>query len=205
MESHDARWDNYFYPGTNVLKNKLGITDFDELQQAEADITFKKLTELYLQPIEGNFDAKHYRDIHRYLFEDIYPFAGEFRNVDMRKDFYFVTNSEIESSLNIVLSEMHNDFLKCQTYQDYVIFLAEFYYDILTVHPFREGNGRTTREFLREFVDKYIKDYKLKWSRMDKEQLNMGVKYGYVGKSLLEIEIAKGLVSREEELTSNAR
>ena len=205
MEDHDTRWNNYFYPGTNVLKNKLGITNAEELQQAEADITFKKLTELYLNPIEGNFDAEHYREIHRYLFEYIYPFAGEFRNVDMRKDFYFVTNSELENSLNIVLEEMHRDFLKCHSYQDYVIFLAEFYYDILTVHPFREGNGRTTREFLREFVDKYIKDYKLKWSKMDKEQLNLGVKYGYVGKSMIEIEIAKGLVSRDEELMTGSR
>lgn len=205
MEDHDTRWNNYFYPGTNVLKNKLGITNAEELQQAEADITFKKLTELYLNPIEGNFDAEHYREIHRYLFDDIYDFAGEFRNVDMRKDFYFVTNSELENSLNIVLEEMHRDFLKCHSYQDYVIFLAEFYYDILTVHPFREGNGRTTREFLREFVDKYIKDYKLKWSKMDKEQLNLGVKYGYVGKSMIEIEIAKGLVSRAEELMTGSR
>lgn len=205
MEDHDTRWNNYFYPGTNVLKNKLGITNAEELQQAEADITFKKLTEIYLNPIEGNFDAEHYREIHRYLFDDIYDFAGEFRNVDMRKDFYFVTNSELENSLNIVLEEMHRDFLKCHSYQDYVIFLAEFYYDILTVHPFREGNGRTTREFLREFVDKYIKDYKLKWSKMDKEQLNLGVKYGYVGKSMIEIEIAKGLVSRAEELMTGSR
>ena len=51
MEDHDTRWNNYFYPGTNVLKNKLGITNAEELQQAEADITFKKLTELYLNPI----------------------------------------------------------------------------------------------------------------------------------------------------------
>ena len=50
-----------------------------------------------------------------------------------------------------------------------------------------------------------MKDYKLKWSKMDKEQLNMGVKYGYVGKSLIEIEIAKGLVSRREELSSGSR
>ena len=205
MEDHDTRWNNYFYPGTEVLKNKLGITNAEELQQAEANITFKKLTELYLNPIAGNFDAEHYREIHRYLFGDIYDFAGEYRNVDMRKDFYFVTNSELENSLNIVLEEMHRDFLKCHSYQDYVVFLAEFYYDILTVHPFREGNGRTTREFLREFVDAYIKDYKLKWSRMDKEQLNLGVKYGYMGKSMIEIEIAKGLVSRNDELVAGSR
>ena len=73
------------------------------------------------------------------------------------------------------------------------------------MHPFREGNGRTTREFLREFVDKYVPGYKLKWSKMDKEGLNLGVKYGYIGKSMIEIEIAKGLVSRDEELTSGSR
>ena len=89
-----------------------------------------------MNPIAGNFDAEHYREIHRYLFGDIYDFVEEYRNVDMRKDFYFVTNSELENSLNIVLEEMHRDFLKCHSYQDYVIFLAEFYYDILTVHPF---------------------------------------------------------------------
>lgn len=88
MEDHDTRWNNYFYPGTEVLKNKLGITNAEELQQAEANITFKKLTELYLNPIAGNFDAEHYREIHRYLFGDIYDFAGEYRNVDMRKDFF---------------------------------------------------------------------------------------------------------------------
>ena len=89
-----------------------------------------------MNPIAGNFDAEHYREIHHYLFGDIYDFVGEYRNVDMRKDFYFVTNSELKNSLNIVLEEMHRDFLKCHSYQDYVIFLDEFYYDILTVHPF---------------------------------------------------------------------
>ena len=205
MENLDANWDNYFYPGTNVLKNKLGITDAEILRQVEADVTFKRLTELYDNPIDGNFDTKHYQDIHRYLFKDIYDFAGLFRSVDMRKDFYFTTSKEIEKSLKIVLDEMHNDFLKCRTYQDFVIFLSEFYYDILTVHPFREGNGRTTREFLREFVDKYIPNYKLKWSKMNKENLNLGVKYGHIGKSMLEIEMEKGLVSRSEELTNESR
>ena len=205
MENLDANWDNYFYPGTNVLKNKLGITDAEILRQVEADVTFKRLTELYDNPIDGNFDTKHYQDIHRYLFKDIYDFAGLFHSVDMRKDFYFTTSKEIEKSLKIVLDEMHNDFLKCRTYQDFVIFLSEFYYDILTVHPFREGNGRTTREFLREFVDKYIPNYKLKWSKMNKENLNLGVKYGHIGKSMLEIEMEKGLVSRSEELTNESR
>ena len=71
-----ARWNSYFIPGTNVLKNKLGITNNEELKQAEADITFTKLAELYDNPIEGNFDSEHLKAIHRYLFKDIYSFAG---------------------------------------------------------------------------------------------------------------------------------
>ena len=118
----------------------------------------------------------------------------------MKKDFYFTAHQQIADNLNTVLEEMHNDFTKCNYYQDYVTFLAEFYYDILTVHPFREGNGRTTREFLREFVLKYLPDYKLRWSKMDKDKLNEGIKYGFAGKSLLELEMAKGLVPRDETL-----
>ena len=195
-----ARWNSYFIPGTNVLKNKLGINNNEELKQAEADITFTKLAELYDNPIAGNFDSEHLKAIHRYLFEDIYSFAGEIRDVDMKKDFYFTAHQQIADNLNTVLEEMHNDFTKCNYYQDYVTFLAEFYYDILTVHPFREGNGRTTREFLREFVLKYLPDYKLRWSKMDKDKLNEGIKYGFAGKSLLELEMAKGLVPRDETL-----
>ena len=195
-----ARWNSYFIPGTNVLKNKLGITNNEELKQAEADITFTKLAELYDNPIAGNFDSEHLKAIHRYLFEDIYSIAGEISDVDMKKDFYFTAHQQIADNLNTVLEEMHNDFTKCNYYQDYVTFLAEFYYDILTVHPFREGNGRTTREFLREFVLKYLPDYKLRWSKMDKDKLNEGIKYGFAGKSLLELEMAKGLVPRDETL-----
>lgn len=197
MKDHDERWEDYFIDGTNVLKNNLGIIDKEELHAVEANICFEKLMELYENPIVGNFDTEHYLTIHKYIFDSIYPFAGTIRNVDMKKDFYFVSEQKIEESLNMVFKEMHEDFAKCKNFSDYVIFLAEFYYDILTVHPFREGNGRTTREFLREFVEYNMPEYELKWSNMDKEQLDYGMKYAYLGKSMLEHEFSKALVLKE--------
>ena len=63
-------WNKYFIDGTNVLKNKLGITDKNELNELERKIVFKKLTYLGISPIKGNFDAHHFRMIHKFLFND---------------------------------------------------------------------------------------------------------------------------------------
>ncbi|MBR6690371.1 MAG: hypothetical protein IKL65_03470 [Bacilli bacterium] len=84
----EIRWNEYLIPGTDILKNKLGITNMDELKEAEKTIVRKKLAYLYLKPIEGNFDVKHLLDVHRFIFEDIYPFAGEFRNCTLQKDIH---------------------------------------------------------------------------------------------------------------------
>ena len=75
------RWNSYFYPGTQVLKNKLNITNGDELKEKEAQISFEKLVELYENPIIGKFDSNHLRDIHRFIFEDLYDWAGELVNI----------------------------------------------------------------------------------------------------------------------------
>lgn len=200
MEVKYNDWESYFYPGTNVLINHLGITDFEELKQQEIDISFEKLVELQENPIEGNFDCEHLNNIHRYIFGGIYPFAGMYRTVDVTKvgSFYFVPAREIPKSLPIVLEEMHHDFANCHSLDSYAAFIAEFYYDILTVHPYREGNGRTIREFIREFVLKKIPGYKLDWSKINREQLEMGIKYASFGKSILEIEFAKALVPDDE-------
>lgn len=201
MDEGEIKWNEYYIPGTTVFKNKLGITNEEELQQVEADITFQKLLELYDNPIAGNFDVEHFRTIHKYLFEDIYYFAGEFRNVEMHRYTTFANSKEIEFRLNAILKEMQEDILKCQSYQQCVSFLAQFYYSLTDIHPFREGNGRTIREFLREFVDIYMPQYKLRWSKMDKKALLEGLVYGIMGKGLLEIEFRNGLVDREEKIS----
>lgn len=100
MTEEDRNWNEYFIPGSeNVLKNKLGIINSEELKNKESEIVFKKLIELYENPIHGNFDKKHLCDIHKYLFEDIYPFAGEYRTVFMGKGNLYVTSVE---NINII-------------------------------------------------------------------------------------------------------
>ena len=197
---YEKRWNDYFIDGTNVFKNYLGITNYDELTQKETDITFERLVELYEKPISGTFDKKHLCDIHKYLFGDLYPFAGKYRTVYMTKPgSYFVSEKEIDYHLDLVLKEMQDDFKNCHTLQDYSNFLAQFYYDLLTIHPFREGNGRTIREFMREFVDANIPDYTLDWSKMKKNELEEAMKNARFSKTLLIMQFEKALVKEKKE------
>ena len=197
---YEKRWNDYFIEGTNVFKNYLGITNYDELMQKEADITFERLVELYEKPIEGRFDKKHLCDIHKYLFGDLYPFAGKYRTVYMTKPgSYFVSENEIDKHLDLVIKEMQDDFKNCHSLQDYSNFLAQFYYDLLTIHPFREGNGRTIREFMREFVEANISDYTLDWSKMKKDNLEEAMKNARFSKTMLIMLFEKALVKEKKE------
>ncbi len=72
-EENTKKWNEYFIPGTNVLKNKLGITSKEELERKEIEITFEKLVELYQHPIDMDFNTAHLRAIHYYLFS-AYPY-----------------------------------------------------------------------------------------------------------------------------------
>lgn len=75
----------YCYKGTNVLKNKLGIRDTEKLKKAEEEITLIKQMELMKEPIHGYFTKNHLFLIHRFLFEDVYSFAGHARREQIRK------------------------------------------------------------------------------------------------------------------------
>lgn len=68
---------SYCYQNTNVLKNKLNIHDFEKLQEAERKITMLRISDLIDVSIEGNFDLKHFKEIHKYIFQDIYDWAGD--------------------------------------------------------------------------------------------------------------------------------
>lgn len=73
------------YDGTACLINKFNIRDSSQLSEIEARITFARASELEQHPISGAFDFEHYKAIHRFLFEDIYSWAGQIRTVDMTK------------------------------------------------------------------------------------------------------------------------
>ena len=152
-KEYNDKWDSYMYPESNTLKNKLGITDHDELAEAEARISFERIMELELNPIEGNFDEDHLRSIHKYIFKEVYDWAGEYRIILMQKPgCLFAPPEYIEYLLKEELISLNNDLPIVNDDFYTASLLAHHYIKLQHIHPFREGNSRTLREFFAEFI-----------------------------------------------------
>lgn len=149
---YEAKNSVYCYKGTNVLVNKMNIKDPIALKNYETSVIGLKLMALSKKGITGKFDVSHFVSIHKFLFEDIYPFAGLFRTENIAKDYFqFAEWEYIESELTRLLSELKNEnFLANLTKEKFAERLAYYWAELNVLHPFREGNGRTTREFLRQ-------------------------------------------------------
>ena len=151
--TYDYEWDiKYCYPDSNVLINKLNITDAQALAIAEREITSVKLAYAKLNPVKGNFDLKHLQDIHRFLFEDIYPWAGELRQVNIAKGNQFCLFHNLEMYSDSIFSKLkkENYLIECGNLPHR---LAYYLSEINVLHPFREGNGRTQRLFIEYLAD----------------------------------------------------
>lgn len=194
-------WDEYFIEGTNVLKNKLGITNKEELSKNEKIITLKKLAYLEMFPIEGKFDSDHLRKIHYFLFNDIYYFAGEYRKCEMARFREFVSPDEIEVMLKNELDKMNKEVKNILSIDGYSYFLAEEYYELMVIHPFREGNGRSVREFLREFVlskkEQLPFNVELDFTKINPDEFLIAVKDKYLYPSLLQMLFKNALVKAD--------
>ena len=145
-----------------MLKNKLGIDNPAELAREEERISKKKAAELFEIGILNNLQAGSFsalQAIHRYLFEDIYDFAGEIRTVNLAKgNFRFAPLIYLEAALENIDKMPQSDF-------DEII---EKYVEMNIAHPFREGNGRSTRIWLDHILKNEIGRV-IDWSRVDKE------------------------------------
>ncbi len=142
--------NKYCYPDSQVLKNKLNITDKNELFEAEKELTAIRLKELQDKPIKGKFDFKHLKAIHKYIFQDIYDWAGKERTVEIGKGNLFCTTSCIQSYAESVFNKYYSQCCNAKdNFEDFIRVFADNYGDLNALHPFREGNGRTQREFAR--------------------------------------------------------
>lgn len=151
---YEKRNSNYCYKDSNVLINKLDIHDEKLLQKYEAKITAAKLLALRQKGIIGNFDTEHLNKIHTYLFEDIYPFAGKYRNENIAKGvFRFAEYEYIEPELQRLMNQLKDEnYLSNLSKEELAEKLAYYLSELNVLHPYREGNGRTTREFIRELA-----------------------------------------------------
>ncbi|MCQ2529315.1 MAG: Fic family protein [Saccharofermentans sp.] len=158
------------YEGTTCLINKFDIRDDKKLSTIEAIITSAKCSELETHPIDGGFDFSHYLSIHKYIFEDIYTWAGEIRKVSISKKGTNFVSPELISDLAInVFSSIPNaDLANCGC-DKFVDFIADFYDKTNLLHPFREGNGRTQRMFLTQLIRHF--GYNINFSQIDTDEL----------------------------------
>lgn len=152
---YEYEWDEYYcYPHSQVLKNKLNITDANELYAAEREITSLKIARAIEKKIKGSFDFAHLREIHYFLFCDIYEWAGEIRTVNISKGNRFCRCDYIEPQINKLLSKLKNEnYLKDYDKEKVAERLAYYLGEINVIHPFREGNGRTQRLFIEHLAD----------------------------------------------------
>ena len=147
--------DPYVYPGTNVLINKFDCHDPDRLMEIEALSTGGNLAYLQLHPIKGSFDFKHLRKIHHFIFQDLYDWAGEVRTVDIGKNNLFCRAQFINDYAQTVFSDFYSSCLNTKDDRHaFLHALVSHYADVNALHPFREGNGRSQREFTRELCMK---------------------------------------------------
>ena len=144
-----------------ALNNKLKITDSVELARIEEKISKKRAIELFESGYLDSLEARKYNslsDIHRYLFEDIYEFAGKIRDVNIAKgNFRFAPVMYLKASLEHIESMPQSSF-------DEII---EKYVEMNIAHPFREGNGRSTRIWLDLILKKELGKV-VNWSEVDK-------------------------------------
>ena len=145
-----------------MLENKLGLTSSAELARMEEQLSKKKAVLLFEKGILDSLPAGKFstlQAIHRYLFEDIYEFAGEIRKVNMAKgNFRFAPLVYLDAALENIDKMPQSDF-------DEII---EKYVEMNIAHPFREGNGRSARIWLDHMLKQEIGKV-IDWSKVDKE------------------------------------
>ena len=145
-----------------MLENKLGLTSSAELARMEEQLSKKKAVLLFEKRILDSLPAGKFstlQAIHRYLFEDIYEFAGEIHKVNMAKgNFRFAPLMYLDAALENIDKMPQSDF-------DEII---EKYVEMNIAHPFREGNGRSARIWLDHILKQEIGKV-IDWSKVDKE------------------------------------
>ncbi len=172
-----------------ALENKLGITDSAQLAREEERISKKKAAELFGNGIldtlkAGSFSAL--KAIHKYLFEDIYDFAGQVRNVNIAKgNFRFAPVMYLDAALANI------DKMPQSTFDE----IVEKYVEMNVAHPFREGNGRSGRIWL-DLMFKAELGMVVDWSKVDKEDYLLAMERSPIRDTEIKVVLKSALTDK---------
>lgn len=141
-----------------TLKNKLDISDYDKLNLAEKDITFSKFLDVK-RTFRTKFDISYIKSIHKHIFEDIFDWAGEFRKIPVYKEevvipglsLNYTEPKNIEKELTSCLEKINNTDWESLTLDQKSSTFTRYLTEFWTIHPFRDGNTRTTLTFATQF------------------------------------------------------
>lgn len=155
--------DPYLYPGSRVLINKLGIKDQEQLDAAEAAVTSLRMKQLKLNPLQGDFDFQHLCNVHKHIFQDLYEWAGKPRTVVIHKSERVLGGWSVEYTNPDAIPVVAQDVLKRMNGRDWLSMawdekvntFSKDMADLWKIHPFREGNTRTTAIFCCDFAESH--------------------------------------------------
>lgn len=172
-----------------ILENKLGIKSQIELAKVEEKTTKKKALELFETKQLETFEVGTFKglsQIHKYLFEDIYEFAGKIRNENISKsNFRFASAMYLKEALEKIDNMPQSNF-------DEII---EKYIEMNIAHPFREGNGRSTRIWLDMILKKEIGNV-IDWSKVDKEDYLLAMERSPIKNTEIKLLLNKALTDK---------
>lgn len=180
MSRYDAD-DTYCYPGTDVLRNKAEITNAEDLDAYEGELSTLRSIEILENPVAGQFDLAHLQRIHLALFQDVYDWAGKIRTVDIsRGNSRFANVRFIESAANDIFNKLaRENWLKGLDAVALSKRLAHYLSEINALHPFREGNGRVQRIFISQLSQSTA--YQLDYSDLEQEQTYRAMELAFNG------------------------
>ena len=180
--------------GEAVLKNKFGIKNKEELERVEREIVSFNTNMLIENEIKGKFDLEHLKKIHYGLFGDLYDWAGEVRTVNIKlKESFFCRFEFIENEANKLFEKLTNDNLLLTCSKNELIEKLAFYLgEINVLHPFREGNGRTQRMFIKYLAN--YNNYDLNYAKTTKEEMMEASILSYKGNYIKMAKIIKNCI-----------
>ncbi|MFV8314951.1 Fic/DOC family protein [Mycobacterium sp. 23] len=171
----ERNWQGYFIPGTSILRNRVGALTPEALRDAENDLVEARVIELREAPEllgDRTYDLTYLRAIHRQLFQDVYTWAGDVRTVGIEKGGEsFCPPGSISRPMTHVAAEVHRlNQLRDLPEADLPPTVAYLYDYANFAHPFREGNGRSTREFFDLLLSE--RGAGLDWQKTDLTELH---------------------------------
>ncbi|WP_375696539.1 Fic family protein, partial [Bartonella sp. AP331QHHD] len=171
MVKYENTNDPYTDPKTGVMYNRLGIKDQATLSSLESAFAYIRSYELDSTPIRGEFDLNHMKDIHKKLFGDVYEWAGKIRSIDITKGgCLFAYHHQIESYAPKITQQLAKEqYLRGLDADEFSRRAGYYMGEINALHPFREGNGRTQREFIGQLAREV--GYNINWDGITREEM----------------------------------